>query len=259
MQATLIFCISLPLHLNVCPFLGFLCLFDSHCDGLRTLIPLSIDVVFLLLFQLRKLAHPFLLLHDFVQSLKLELLLAVLIWTGCQALLSHILHSLVERLCFALTVLIGVVLGTLLTNLQFDLHSVELRDDLLIIEHPILLLASHGCPLSRLEVFLALPGLAVLKLLLLESALLNLSNVLLVAPQRLKLQTTLLILDFFSGLLALLAEKVRLVDSFLHGVAKLLLSHLLLLMTLLQLVLKSVKVFAHLPIDVYLRALKFFI
>ena len=230
--------------------MGSLRLFDAHRNGLSPLISLSVDVVGLLLFQFRKLVHPNLLLNDFVESFKLKLLLAVLIWTRSQTLLSHVLHSLVERLCLALAVLVRVVFGTLLTLLQFDLNSVELRDDLLVIKHPVLLLTSHGCLLARLEVFLALPGLAVLKFLFLQSALFHLGNVLLVTSDGLELQTTLLPFDFLCGLLALLAQDICLVDSLFHSVAQLLLSHLFLLMTLLQLVLKPVKVFAHFPVNV---------
>ena len=81
-------------------------------------------------------------------------------------------------------------------------------------------------------------------------AILHLLDVLLEAADRLDLKSALLLFHLLKSLLTLLAQDVSFMNFFLHGVAQLLLSRGLFLMTLFKLILQSVEVFAHLPIDV---------
>ena len=113
-----VLCISLALDLDIGPLLSLLGLLYSLGNSLSTFVPLGIDVVGLLLFHLGELVDSLLLLHHFVESLKLQFFSAARAARARrQACLSDIVHTLVELLSFTLSILVLPVLGTLLADL----------------------------------------------------------------------------------------------------------------------------------------------
>lgn len=166
------------------------------------------------------------------------------------------LDFLVEVLSLTFDVGILVVFGALLANFELDFEGVERLHDRLVSLKLVFLLALPRYSLFLHELLLAKLGFAAFEVEGTHPPFIHLLHVRLELLDRLELESALVLPDFIQSGLALLIEQVRLLHLELRLVLQLLLHGLLTLLSLLQLFLQSVKVFAHSPVDVDLTPLE---
>ena len=151
--------------------------------------------------------------------------------------------------------LICPIFCPLLADLELDFERVERLDNRLVRQYLVLLLLHLLRLLPLNEVSFILSRLATFKLLGSHAPVLHLLHIRLERLHRLQLKSALVLAHLLKRLLSLLIQKIGLVHAKLCLVALLLDDGLLSLLPLLQLLLQSVKVIAHLPVDVYLASL----
>ena len=142
-------------------FLFFLCLFYLLCVDLRLFNAFLADILGLLLLELGEFTNLLLLHHNFVKTCQFLLLLNG--HTARSLLFFDGLNLGIEVLSLTLFVLISVILGSLLSHLQFDFEGVERPDNGLISIHLVFLLSQFSLFFTFDEFFLTLLSLSILK------------------------------------------------------------------------------------------------